>query len=73
MDGQIAYYKGLTMLNHLKSKTVLGLLTLLFVVVALTLLGKLTHEAVEAIKWIGSSYMLVRTGANVAENLPKIK
>lgn len=61
------------MLSSLKSKTVLGLLTLLAVVVGLTIFGKLTPEAVEAIKWIGSSYMLVRTGANVAENLPRIK
>jgi hypothetical protein len=57
-------------LQQLESKTVLGLLTLLAVVVGLALLGKLTPEVVEAVKWIGGSFMMVRTAANIGENLP---
>jgi threonine/homoserine/homoserine lactone efflux protein len=54
----------------MQSKTVIGLLILLGVVVGLSLAGKLTPEAVDALKWLGTSYMAVRTAANVAENLP---
>lgn len=58
------------MRNHLESKTVVGLLILLGCIVGLSIAGKLTAEAVEALKWIGSTYMTVRLGANVMENLP---
>jgi hypothetical protein len=53
------------------SKTNSGLLLFLVLIVTLTLLGKLTQEAVDAIKWLGASFFLVRTGANVSENLGK--
>lgn len=56
---------------QLESKTILGLLVLLAVTVGLVLLGKLTPEAVDALKWIGTSFMAVRAAANVAENMPK--
>lgn len=61
------------MLQHLESKTVVGFTLLLATIVGLALAGKLTPEAVEAIKWLGGSFMLVRTAANVAENLPSGK
>ena len=54
---------------HLESKTNGGLIVLLVVIVGLAAFGKLTSEAVEAIKWVGSSFFLVRTGANIAENI----
>lgn len=59
------------MMQHLESKTVAGLTVLLAVTVALALLGKLTPEAVEVLKWLGGTYMGVRAAANVAENLPR--
>lgn len=59
------------MKQHLESKTVLGLLTLLATGVIMSLLGKLTPELVDVIKYVGASYMAVRVAANVGENLPK--
>ncbi len=58
------------MINHLESKTVVGLTILLLVIVGLALIGKLSSEAVDAIKWLGATYMGVRAAANIAENLP---
>jgi threonine/homoserine/homoserine lactone efflux protein len=58
------------MTQHLESKTVVGLLLLLAVMIGLTIFGKLTPEAVDGLKWIGGTYFAVRTAANVAENLP---
>lgn len=55
------------MLQHLQSKTVIGLSVLLLVIVGLAVIGKLTPEAVDAIKWIGGSFMAVRVVANHAE------
>lgn len=55
--------------NHLLSKTNGGLLLLLVVVVGLAMVGKLTSEAVEAIKWLGASFMAVRAAANASENM----
>ena len=57
------------MVQHLESKTVIGLLILLGCIVALALAGKLTSEAIEGLKWIGGSYMGVRGVANAFENL----
>lgn len=59
------------MLQHLESKTVVGLTILLAIIVALAVMGKLTPEAVDAIKWVGGTFMGVRAAANIAENLPK--
>ena len=61
----------MNILQQLESKTNGGLVLLLGVVVGLAAFGKLTHEAVDAIKWLGTSFFLVRTGANVSENLGK--
>ncbi len=44
---------------------------LLGVVVGLSLAGKLTPEAVDAVKWIGGAFMAVRVTANASENLKK--
>ena len=57
------------MRQNLDSKTVLGLLTLLTVAVIMALLGKLSDEMVDVIKWVGASYMAVRVAANVGENI----
>lgn len=57
--------------QQLNSKTNGGLIILLIVVVGLALIGKLTPEAVDAIKWLGASFMVVRTGANLAEKKAK--
>jgi len=56
------------LMGHLESKTVMGLTVLLLAVILLALVGKLTPEAVDALKWIGASYMAVRTSANIGEN-----
>jgi threonine/homoserine/homoserine lactone efflux protein len=56
---------------QLESKTVLGLLLLLACIIGLAIFGKLTAEAVDALKWVGGTYMAVRTAANVTENLKK--
>jgi threonine/homoserine/homoserine lactone efflux protein len=53
---------------NLNSKTILGLLVLLIVIVGLAILGKLTPEAVDALKWIGGTFMAVRVVANHSEN-----
>ncbi len=56
-------------MQHLQSKTVAGLLVLLASIIGLAAFGKLTPEAVEALKWLGSSYRAVRVAANATENL----
>ena len=56
--------------QYLESKTVVGLIILLAVMVGLVIAGKLTPEAVDVLKWLGTAYMSVRVAANVTENLP---
>ena len=58
------------MLATLDSKTIVGLLVLLLVIVGLAIAGKLSPEAVDAIKWVGGTFMGVRIAANIGENLP---
>ena len=58
------------MSTHLESKTIVGLLILLAVIVGLVAFGKLTPEAVDLLKWIGGLFMSVRVSANIMENLP---
>lgn len=53
------------MKQHLESKTNGALLILLLAVMLLAALGKLTPEAVEAIKWLGGSFFMVRGIANI--------
>lgn len=57
-------------MHQLESKTIIGLLILLIIIVGLAMFGKLTPEAVDAIKWIGGTFMGVRAVANFAEKLP---
>ncbi len=54
---------------HLDSKTVLGFITMIAVVIFLLLFDKLTPEAVDILKYIFTSYFAVRTAANITENL----
>lgn len=57
------------MLQHLDSKTIFGLLLLLACIMLLAFTAHLTAEAVDALKWIGGTFMGVRTVANAVENL----
>lgn len=52
------------------SKTNVGLMLLLVIIVGLSLAGKLTPQAVDALKWIGSSFFLARVSANLPGNNP---
>ena len=51
--------------QHIESKTNGGLIIMLVAIIGLALVGKLTMEAVEALKWVGGSFFLVRTAANL--------
>lgn len=55
------------MLLNLQSKTVLGLLSMLALATIMALLGKLTPELVDVIKWVGGSFFAVRGIANFTE------
>lgn len=57
--------------NHLESKTMAGLAALLGVAVIMTLLGKLTPELSDVLKWVGGSFLGMRAVANVAEGIKK--
>lgn len=57
------------LIYNMQSKTVLGLITLLVVVVGLELSGHLTPTAVDAIKWIGAAYIAQRAVATGTENM----
>ena len=59
--------------NHLESKTMAGLALLIGVAVLCALLGKLTPEMVDVLKYIGGTFMGMRAVANIAENLPGAK
>jgi hypothetical protein len=54
--------------NHLQSKTMAGLLLLLTISVGLDLTHQLNPQIVELIKFIGASFMAVRTVANLPGN-----
>jgi threonine/homoserine/homoserine lactone efflux protein len=58
-------------MSSLESKTVIGLLILLATTIGLVLANKLTPEAVDVLKWLGTSYMAVRAAANITENKVK--
>lgn len=47
-----------------------GLAAILGIAVVCALLGKLTQEMVEVLKYVGGSFMAMRAVANVAEALP---
>lgn len=55
--------------NHLESKTMAGLALILLIAVVCAVMGKLTTEMVEVLRWVGSSFLAMRAVANVAENL----
>lgn len=55
------------MISMLESKTVVGLLVILGIACGMSLLGKLTPELVDVIKYIGGGYMAVRGVANFSE------
>jgi len=57
--------------NHLESKTMAGLVLILLIAVVCAVLGKLSTEMVEVLKWVGSSFLGMRAVANVAESLKK--
>lgn len=67
------YRNTFLMQKHLESKTIVGLLLILATAILMGCLGKLTPEMVEILKWIGGSFMMVRTVANFNENLEKRK
>lgn len=48
-----------------------GLALILGIAVACALMGKLTDEMVEVLKWVGSSFLGMRAVANVAESIKK--
>lgn len=56
--------------QHLESKTNGPLLLLLIAIIGLAIAGKLTAEAVDALKWLGTSFFSVRAAVNVMERLP---
>lgn len=53
--------------NHFYSKTMAGLAAILAVAVAMALLGKLTPELADVLKWVGGSFLGMRAVANYAE------
>ncbi len=55
------------MINSLQSKTILGLIGILALAAGMAIFGKLTPEMVDVIKWVGTSFMAVRTVANYVE------
>lgn len=57
--------------NHLESKTMAGLAAILVIAVGAALLGKLSSELVDVLKWIGGSFLGMRAVANVAESMKK--
>lgn len=55
------------MSQHLQSKTVIGLVAILAIACGMALIGKLTQELVDVLKWAGTGYMSVRAVANYTE------
>jgi len=56
-----------------QSEEIIGLCVLLITAVGLCLIGKLDHDAVEAIKWIGGSFMASKGMANLLPEKPNDK
>lgn len=55
----------------LDSKTFIGLAFICLLATLYIMTGKFTAEAADFLKWIGGSFMAVRTAANIAENIGK--
>lgn len=47
-----------------------GLAAILLIAVVAALLGKLSTELVDVLKYVGGSFLGMRAVANIAENLP---
>lgn len=47
-----------------QTEEVIGLIILLAVVVGLSLAGKLTHDSVDALKWVGAAFFASKGAAN---------
>lgn len=54
-------------MQHFQSKTIFGLFVILAVACVMALVGKLTPQLVDVIKWVGTSFMGVRGIANFSE------
>lgn len=53
--------------NYLESKTMAGLAAILIIAVVMSLLGKLTPELSDVLKWVGGSFLAMRAVVNHAE------
>ncbi len=53
--------------NHLSSKTMAGLAGILVIAVVMSLLGKLSPELADVLKWVGGSFLAMRAVVNHAE------
>lgn len=53
--------------NHLSSKTMAGLAGILIIAVTTSILGKLTPELADVLKWVGGSFLAMRAVVNHAE------
>lgn len=51
----------------LTSKTMAGLVGILAIAVGMSLLGKLTPELADVLKWVGGSFLAMRAVVNHAE------
>lgn len=58
-------------MSHLESKTMVGLAAILVIAVGCAVLGKLSPEMVDVLKWVGTSFLGMRAVTNVAENIAK--
>lgn len=55
------------MVNPLESKTMIGLSAILVIAVLTSLVGKLTPELADVLKWVGGSFLAMRAVVNHAE------
>lgn len=53
--------------NHLNSKTMAGLAGIVGIAVVMSLVGKLTPELADILKWVGGSFLAMRAVVNHAE------
>lgn len=58
-------------MQHLESKTIAGLLVLCGLATLYIMTGKFSPEVADFLKWLATSFMGVRTAANIVENIGK--
>lgn len=58
-------------MQHLESKTIIGLVGICLLATVFIMTGKFTPDVSEFLKWIGTSFFGVRAAANIAENIGK--